>query len=337
MSGATRRHFIAGLGAAVAAPPGWPLAARAQQSECLRRIGVLMGWAEVDPQPKAWLSVFTQRLSDLGWADGRNMRLDIRWAGGSIERARAHAKELVALQPDVILAASTAATAALQRETQKIPIVFIFVADPVGEGFIASLARPGGNITGFMGQEATMAGKWLELLTEIAPAIKRAALMFNPATAPYGRSHYLPLFEAAAQSLKVEPIVAPVNSDADIDMIISSLGRAPRGGLVVPSDAFVLGHRAQVIAAAARDKVPAVYDATIYVRDGGLLSYGIDFFDQFGRAAPYVDRILHGEAPAQLPVQLPVKFDMAASSKTAKSLDLTVPPSILLRADEVIE
>jgi putative ABC transport system substrate-binding protein len=329
-----RRDFITLLGTAAAA---WPLAGHAQQPGRVRRIGVLMELDENDPQGKAWLSGFTQGLAALGWTDGRNLRMDVRWAAGNIDLIRMFAKELVGLQPDVILANSTPVTAALQRETRTIPIVFVNVSDPVGDGFVAGLPRPGGNSTGFGNQEPSMAGKWLELLTEIAPGVKRAAIMFNPDTAPYVRSYYLPSFDAAARSFKVAPIVAPAHSDGEIEQVITSLGREPGGGLVVMPDAFMGVHRAPIILLAARNNVPAVYWHSVIARDGGLLSYGPDIGDMFRRAAPYVDRILRGAKPADLPVQLPVKFEMALNAKTAKALGLVVPPSILLRADEVIE
>src|SRR6516162_2346203 len=258
-------------------------------------------------------------------------------AAGNVDQLRTLAKELVDLQPDVILANSTAVTAAFQRETQTIPIVFTVVGDPVGEGFVASLTRPGGNITGFIPQEAAMAGKWLELLIEIAPAVKRVAAMFNPDTAPYVRSYYLPAFEAAARSLKVEPIAALVHSDAEVEMVITSLGREPRGGLVVMPDNFMFAHRTQIISLAIRNNVPEVYQFSLFAREGGLLSYGPDPVDILRRSATYIDRILRGERPAELPVQVPVKFQMAVNVKTAKALGLIVPPSIRLRADEVIE
>jgi putative tryptophan/tyrosine transport system substrate-binding protein len=327
-----RREFIAGLGAAAC-----PLAARAQQAERARRIGVLMGWDENDPQAKAGLSEFAQGLSELGWTDGRNMRLDVRWEGESIDRMRMLAKELVGLQPDAILANSTPATAALQRETRTIPIVFVIVSDPVGAGFVASLPRPGGNITGFINMEGAMGGKWLQLLTEIAPGIKRAAIMFNPDTAPGGGSYYLPSFEAAARSLKVAPIAAPVHSDAEIETVITSLGREPGGGLVVMHDAFVQVHRAPIILLAARNNVSAVYWDKVFARDGGLLGYGPDRVDLFRRSASYVDRILRGAKPSDLPVQLPVKFEMTLNVKTAKALGLTIPQTLLATADQVIE
>jgi putative tryptophan/tyrosine transport system substrate-binding protein len=248
-----------------------------------------------------------------------------------------YAKELVDLHPDVIFVNSTAATAALQRETRTIPIVFVNVVDPVGAGFVAGLPRPAGNITGFTNQEAAMGGKWLGLLTEIAPDVKRAAAMFNPDAAYSSGTNSLPSFEAAAGALRVEAIGAPVRSDAEIETVIKSLGSAPVGGLVVMPNAFATVHRAQIISSAARNNVPAVYSDSVFVRDGGLLSYGADRVDNCRRAAPYVDRILRGAKPADLPVQLPVKFEMALNVKTAKALGLAVPQSILLRADEVIE
>jgi putative ABC transport system substrate-binding protein len=303
----------------------------------MRRVGVLMEWNENDPEAKAFFSGFTQGLAELGWTDGRNMRMDVRWAASNVDRMRILAKELVDLQPDVILAGATPATAALRRETQTIPIVFAAVSDPVGDGFVAGLPRPGGNLTGFINLEASMGGKWLELLTEIAPGVKRAAMMFNPDTAPGRGSYYLPAFEAAARSLKVAPIAAPVHSDAEIEAAITSLGRTPGGGLVLMPDGFMQVHRAPIISLAARHNVPAVYQLALFVRDGGLLSYGPEFKDMFRRAASYVDRILRGAKPAELPVQLPIKFEMALNRKTAKALGLDVPISIELRADEVIE
>jgi len=327
-----RRDFIAGLGGAAA----WPLAARAQQGDRVRRIGVLMGGDENDPVWKPRLSAFTQALADLGWTDGRNVRTDLRWGGGDANRMRALAQELVGLQPDIILTHTTSATAALQRETRTIPIVLAGVGDPVASGLVAALNRPGGNITGFAHFEASLAGKWLELLSEIAPGLKRAAMMFNPDINPVSL-YFMPSFETAARSLKVEAITAPVHDDIEIETAIIALGRDPGGGLVVTSDAFVVAHRVPIILAAARNNVPAVYIASDYVRDGGLLSYAPDSVDLFRRAATYVDRILRGAKPGDLPVQFPTKFEMIVNLKTAKALGLAVPPSILLRADEVIE
>jgi ABC-type uncharacterized transport system substrate-binding protein len=328
-----RREFITLVGGTAA----WPLAARAQQPDKMRRIGVLMGYEESDPEAKGFLAGFTQSLAELGWTDGRNLRMDVRWAPGSVERMRTFAKELVELQPDVILANSTPVTAAFQRETRTIPIVFAVASDPVGSGFTASLARPGGNITGFSIAEPSLPGKWIELLLEITPGLKRAAMMFNPNTASYVGSYYLPSFEAAAHSQKVAPITARVRSDAEIEEVISSLGREPGGGLLVMPDNFMEIHRAQIISLAARNNVPAVYQLPVNVKDGGLLSYGADFADVFRRAAPYVDRILRGAMPSELPVQMPTKYIMAINAKTAKALGLAVPPTLLVRADEVIE
>jgi putative ABC transport system substrate-binding protein len=328
-----RRQFIAGLGGVAA----WPIAAWALQPGRMRRVGVLMAFDENDPEAKAYLSGFTQGLAELGWTDGRNLRMDVRWAAGNVDRMRMSAKELLDLQPDVILAHGTPATAAFQRETRTIPIVFASVSDPVGDGFVASLPRPGGNTTGFISQEATMAGKWLELLTEIAPGVKRVAAMFNPDTAPSGGRYVLPAFEAAARSFKVAPIAAPIHSDAEIETVITSLGREPGGGLVVMPDTFVESRRAHIILLAARNNVPTVYPDSVWARDGGLLSYGPNRADIFRRSAAYVDRILRGAKPAELPVQVPIKFEMTLNVKTAKALGLTIPSSFLLRSDEVIE
>jgi putative tryptophan/tyrosine transport system substrate-binding protein len=325
-----RREFIAGLGGAAVA---WPLAARAQQGDRVRRIGVLSPGDENNPQSKSLLSAFTQALADLGWTDGRNVRMDLRWGGGDTNRIRALAQELVSLQPDIIVAGSTPVTAALQRETRTIPIVFEGVGDPVASGIVSRLDRPGGNVTGFAAFEASLAGKWLELLSEIAPGLKRAALMFHPDAAPV--SFFMPSFETAARSLKVAPIIAPVRSDIEIDTAIIALGREPGGGLIA-ADAFTSAHRVPIISAA-RNNLPAVYNLSAYARDGGLLSFGPDLVDSYRRAATYVDRILRGATPGDLPVQFPVKYEMAVNLKTAKALGLTVPQSILLRADEVIE
>jgi putative tryptophan/tyrosine transport system substrate-binding protein len=329
-----RREFIGLLSGTAAA---WPLTVRAQQSAGLRRVGVLMAFDENDPKPKAWFSGFKQALAELGWTDGRNLGIDVRWAAGNLERMRVFAKEMVDHQPDVIVANSTPITALLQRETRTIPIVFVAVSDPVGASFVASLPHPGGNITGFADAETAMVGKWLELLTEIAPGIKRTAAMFNPDTAAGGGSYFLPPLEAAAQLLKVELITARVHSDAEIELVITSLGHEPGGGLIVVPDGFMVVHRAAIIALAARNNVPAVYWQSLLAKDGGLLSYGPDYSDLFRRAALYVDRILRGAKPADLPVELPVKFEMTFNVKTAKALGLTVPPSLLASADEVIE
>jgi putative ABC transport system substrate-binding protein len=261
--------------------------------------------------------------------------MDVRWGDGDANRIRTLAQELVSLQPDIIATSGTPETVAVQRETQRIPIVFASVPDPVASGIVARLDRPSGNITGFATNEASLGGKWLELLSEIAPGVKRTAFMFNPDTAPV--STYMPSLETAARSLKVLPITAPVHGDVEIETAITALGSEPGGGLVVTADAFMTAHRVPIILAAARNNVPAVYIASNFARDGGLLSYGPDLVDPFRRAATYVDRILRGAKPGDLPVQFPTKFELVINLKTAKALGLTVPQSILLRADEVIE
>jgi putative tryptophan/tyrosine transport system substrate-binding protein len=329
-----RREFITLLGGATAA---WPLAARAQQPDRVRRVAVLMGYSEADLEAKELLREFKEGLSELGWIEGRNLLMVVRWAPGRTDLMRTFAKELVGLQPDVILADSTPVTAALKHETFRIPIVFAAVADPVGSEFVASLPRPGGNITGFGSLETSIASKWLELLTQIAPGVKRAAMMFNPDTAPYVNSYVLPSFEAAAQSFKVALIAAPVHSDSEIETIITSLGRQPGGGLLALPDNFVEINRASIISLAARNNVPAVYQTPVIARDGGLLSYGADFRDIFRRATRYVDSILRGAKPSELPVQMPIKYLMIINLKTAKALGLAVPPALLVAADEVIE
>jgi len=328
-----RRQFVAGLGSVAA----WPLIALAQQPDRMRRVGVLMAFDETDPQGKARFSGFTQRLAELGWTEGRNVRKDVRWGADNVDRMRLFAKELVGLKPDVILATSTPVTAALQGETRTIPIVFANINDPVGSGFVASLPRPGGNLTGLINVEATMGGKRLQLLTEIAPGIMRVAIMFSPDTAPYVRSYFQPSFEAAARLLQVEPIIAPVHSDAEIEMVITSLAREPGDGLITVPDNFVNTHRQTIISLAARNNIPAIYQISVFVRDGGLLSYWVDDVDAYRRAAAVVERILRGEKPSDLPVQSPGKFELAVNLKTAKALDLTIPETLLATADEVIE
>jgi putative ABC transport system substrate-binding protein len=327
-----RRDLITLLGGAAA----WPVVARAQQGDRVRRIGVLMGGDENDPVRNTQFSAFAQALADLGWTDGRNVRMDVRWYSDNINRIRALAQELVGLKPDIILTHTTAATVAVQRETRTIPIVFANLADPVASGIVERLNQPGGNITGFAIYEASLGGKWLELLLEIAPGLKRGAIMFNPDINPVA-VYYVPSFETATRSLKLEAITAPVRDEVEIETAFIALGREPGGGLIVTSDAFVVAHRTPIILAAARNNVPAVYIASDFVREGGLLSYAPDLVDNFRRAATFVDRILRGAKPGDLPVQFPAKYEMAVNLKTAKALGLTVPQSILLRADEVIE
>jgi putative ABC transport system substrate-binding protein len=325
------REFIATVGGAAA----WPLAARAQQGNRVRRISVVIQYDENEPMAKARVSAITQALGGLGWIEGRNMRMDLRWGAVDTNRIRALAQELVGLQPDIILTGGATATAALQRETRTIPIVFVNGVDPVASGIVPRLNQPGGNVTGFAVFETTLAGKWLELLSEIAPGLKRVAIMFNPDIT--AASAYMSSLETAARSLKVVPIITPVHSDGEIETAIIALGREPGGGLFVMPDGFTLTHRAPIISAAARNNVPAVYTLSTFARDGGLLSYGVDEVDPWRRAASYVDRILRGAKPGDLPVQLPTKFEMVVNIRTAKALGLTVPPSIRLRADEVIE
>jgi putative ABC transport system substrate-binding protein len=327
-----RRAFITLLGVAAAA---WPLAARAQQGERMRRIGVLVAGEENDPVYKTRLSAFTQALADLGWNDGRKLQIVPRWTGGDIVRTRAFARELVDLQLDIILANGAPVTVALQRETRRIPIVFASVGDPVASGIVPRLDRPGGNVTGFATLEPSLGGKWLELLSEIVPGLKRAAFMFNPDFRP--TPAYVPSLETAARSLKVAPMIAHIHSDAEIEAAIIALGRERGSGLVVVPDAFMTVHRATIISAAAQNNVPAVFWLPDFAREGGLLSYGPDSVGIWRGTATYVDRILRGEKPGDLPVQFPTKFEMVVNRKTATALGLAIPPSIMLRADEVIE
>ena len=327
-----RREIITLLSSAAA----WPLAARAQQRDRLGRVGILFGGSENNPEQQSWLAAFIQELERLGWVEGRNVQIDVRWAGGDVGRMRAFAKQLAEQQPDVILAGTTPVTAALQRETRTIPIVFVIVSDPVGAGFVAGLPRPGGNITGFTNEPVTP-GKWLGMLKEIAPHVKRAAIMFNPDTAPGSGAYFLGPFETAARSLAVEPIVVRIRSDAEIEAELASLGRE-QAGLITMPDAFMAVHQTTIISAAARNNVPAIgADLPNFAKEGGLLSYGASFPDIFRRAAPYVDRILRGANPADLPVQAPTKYELVINLKTAKALGLTVPDKLLALADEVID
>ncbi len=324
-----RRALMALLGGAAA----WPHVASAQQPGGMRRVGILMGWSESDPEYHLRVDAVIQGLAQAGWTEGRNISFDVRWTNGDVQRARSLAKELVALQPDVIIAGATPATAALQRETHTIPIVFAVVSDPVGTCFVASLARPGGNITGFINVESAMVGKQVELLRELAPRLTRVAIMFNPDTAPEGGAYFLGSFEAAAKSLAIDPVPARVHNDADIQAAVASIAR-DRGGIVGMTDSFMSVHRGALISSAARENVPAILDLPNFPREGGLISYGPSSLDLFRRAVPYVDRILRGAKPADLPVQVPV---LVVNIKTAKGLGLDVPLSLQQRADEVIE
>jgi len=328
-----RREFITLLGGATAA---WPLAAYAQGIERKRRIGALMASAEADPESGLRVAAFERGLAELGWVAGRNLLIDYRWAAADPALMQAFAKELVGLQPDLILASTTPVVAAVAHETGTIPIVFVVVSDPIGSGFVEILPRPGGNITGVINIESSLGGKWLELLKEVAPRISRVSVMFNPDTAPHVEYYARP-FEVAAPSFAVQPSRMPVRSVVEIERAISSLGRTPDSGLIVLPDTSAAVHRRAIISAAASSSVPVIYPFGFMARDGGLLSYGIDLTDLFRRAAPYADRILKGTKPADLPVQQPTKFEFTINLKTAKALDLEVPPTLLARADEVIE
>jgi putative ABC transport system substrate-binding protein len=316
----------------------WPLAARAQQSGPMRRIGILMGGAKGDSQSVTGLAAFMDALKALGWTDGHNIKVDIRWGEANVDRMKDLAKELVGLQPDLLVANTTQPTAALQRETKTIPIVFLIVSDPVGSGFVASLPRPGGNITGFINIESSLGGKWIEVLKEVAPNVSRAALLFNPDTATYFK-YYLEPFEAAARFRGVEPISAPVHTAADVERAIASLSERPDSGLAVMPDTAlaVQKNRSLIISLAARYRLPAIYPYRYWVADGGLVSYGIDQIDLFRRVPMYIDRILKGAKPAELPVQLPTRFELTVNTKTAKTLGIELPAMLLGRADEVVE
>jgi putative ABC transport system substrate-binding protein len=331
-----RREFTAALAGMAA----WPVVARAQQPSTpalgdVRRIGVLMGWSEHEPEFHSWLAAFIREMARLGWVDGRDVRIDARWTNNDTDRTRILSKEIVETRPDVILVGTTAATTAVQREALSIPIVFSAVPDPVASGFVASFPRPGGNLTGFTNADPAMGGKWLQMIKEIAPGIRRAAAMYNPDGATYTDS-FLEPFKAAAQTLSMEALITPVRSDAEIAAVIDSLG-GDKAGLVILTSAFMGGHRATVIAATLRNKVPSIFDVPFFPRDGGLLSYGPSFPDIFRRAAGYVDRILRGERPANLPVQAPVAYYLAINLKTTRAFGLTAPNTLLVAADEVIE
>ena len=329
-AGMGRREFIALLGGIAA----WPIASRAQQVDRVRRVCVMMGLAAADPGGQAEAGAFKQGLQELGWIDGRNLEIKYSWSGGEPDRIQTSAKELVGLQCDVIVARSTPVVAALLKETRTVPIVFAVLVDPVGSGFVASLARPGGNVTGFQNYEFTMMGKWLQMLMEIAPNVERVAFIHNPATVPSGFLHSL---ETIGPSIPVRLIAAPVHGPAEIDTAFTTLAREPGGGMMVLPDIFMLAYRAQIVGLAAKYSLPAVYTSRFWSTSGGLISYGPDTPDLFRRAASYVDRILKGEKPADLPVQQATKYELVINLKTAKALSLTVPPSLLARADQVIE
>ncbi len=328
-----RRDFMVLLGGAAGA---WPRAVVAQSTDRVRRIGVLIGYGTSDPELQRHVAAFEQALEELGWTKGRNVRIDYRSFAGDTKLALAFARELVGLAPDVLVGSSTSGLAALRQATHAIPIVFVLVLDPVGQGFVPSLARPGGNITGFTNYEFSMAGKWLEMLEEIVPHLARVALLFKPETAPYAPL-YLHSLEGAGRSLAVEVTASPVHDDTEIERAIAALGREASGGLIVVPDPFTSMHRKVIIELTARYRVPAVYPFRYFPASGGLLSYGADTIDPFRQAASYVDRILKGAKPGELPVQAPTKFELVINLKTAKALGVTIPALLLGSADEVIE
>ena len=327
-----RRQFIGLVGGATVV---WPLAVRAQQPERIRRIGVLMGTSEGDPEGQARVAAFRQALQELKWTESNNLRIDLFWAAGNAARASAYAADIVKLAPDVILGTATPTMRALRQATQTIPIVFAGLSDPVGEGIVTSLSKPGGNITGFSSFDAPIAGKWLQLLKEMSPAATRATVMFNPDTSPH--SIFWPALETAAPSTGITLIRATVRDIGGIEETLGALAGDPGNCLVIAPDSFTSSHRALIIKLVAQLRVPAVYPIRYFALDGGLMSYGSDFVDQHRQAASYIDRILKGEKPADLPVQTPNKFEFVINLKTAKAMGLPVPPSLLARADEMIE
>jgi putative tryptophan/tyrosine transport system substrate-binding protein len=328
-----RRELIAALGGAAVA---WPLPLSAQHPRAVRRIGVLMGIAENDADAKPRAIAFRHGLQELGWTEGRNISIEYRWAAADPEHMHSYAAELVALAPDLILANTTPVVTALQHATRTIPIVFVNVVDPAGRGFVANLARPGGNITGFLIFEFSMGGKWLETLKQVAPRVKRVAMIFNPETAPFSES-FVRVIEAAAPAFAVETVSAKVRDRAELESAVVSFANKPEGGLIVLPDLFTTIHRDTIVALATRNRLPAIYPFRYFAASGGLVSDGIDGSDLFRRSASYVDRILKGEKPADLPVQAPTKFELVINLKTAKVLGLQVPPKLLALADEVIE
>jgi len=327
-----RREFLSIVCGAAA----WPRGARAQRAGTVRLVGVLMGYAASDQAAQSLVTTFRDTLAKLGWQEGTNLRIEVRWSAGSEDKVRTFAKELVDLRPDAILGRGTPETIALARETRTIPIVFAAVSDPIGNGFAASLTHPGGNISGFTNVESTVGGKWVELLKEIAPHTTHVALLFNPATAPPVQ-FYMPSIQAAATSFAIRVSTAPIHATDGIEDVIATLARDPGGGLIIMPDTFNLTNRGLIIALAARYGVPVVSNNPIFAESGSLISYGVDFTELFRKAAGYIDRILKGASPADLPVQNPTKFNLVVNLKTAKALGLTISRDFLLVADEVIE
>jgi putative ABC transport system substrate-binding protein len=331
--GATRRTFLAGIAGALAPRP---LAAQAQPQGGMRRIGVLMGALASDPSWQANAAALVRGLGTLDWHEGGNLRVEWRWAGSDSALYERYAAELVSLAPEILVAANSPAVAALRRQTSAIPMVFVAVSDPVGQGFVESLARPGGTITGFSLYDPPMAGKWLGMLTQITPPVARVAVLYNPTTAPYA-GQYLRVLEEAAPSLAVVVRAAPYRDDGEIEAIMAGLAREAHGGMLLLPQSGSSVQRRTIIALAARYSLPAVYTSSSYATDGGLMSYGVDVNDVFRRSAAYIDRILKGAKPGDLPVQNPTKFELVINLKTAKALGITIPPSLLAGADEVIE
>jgi putative ABC transport system substrate-binding protein len=326
-----RREFITLIaGAAV-----WPLAARAQQPDRIRRIGVLMGFGESDAA-QSWIAAFRDRLTKLGWTEGSNLRIELRWGASDADRFGTFANELVDLRPDAIFGQTTPVIGALARKTQKIPIVFALVSDPIGSGFATSLAHPGGNITGFTGNDPAIGGKWMELLKEIAPRTVRVALLSNPATAAPAK-FYMPSIQATASSFAVQVSATPVHAKDEIEGVIAGQSRSPGGGLIVMPDPFTVENHELIIALATRYRVPAIYNEPGHAESGGLIAYGTDFTELFRQAAGYIDRILKGVKPGDLPIELPTKYRLVVNLKSAKALGLTIPESVLSLADKVIE
>jgi ABC-type uncharacterized transport system substrate-binding protein len=328
-----RRKFITLFGGATLS---WPMVARAQQPDRMRLVGVLMAFAESDPSAQSMFAGYRDALAKLGWTEGSNLRIELRWAAGDADKIRTFTKELVDLRPDVILCQGTAVTGSLARATQTIPIVFMNVADPIGSGFVASIPRPGGNVSGFMLDLSGQGGKWVELLKEIAPRTVRAALLSNPETGP-SLQLFMPSIQAAASSFAVEVSVAPVHGREEIEGVIAAQARDPGGGLIVTPAAFHTVNRDRIIAMAAQYGLPTIYYERSFADSGGLIAYSSDYGEHFRPAAGYIDRVLRGAKPADLPVQAPTKFELFINLKTAAALGLTVPPSMLARADRVIE
>jgi ABC-type uncharacterized transport system substrate-binding protein len=327
-----RREFIKLVGGGIA----WPLAARAEQDDRIRRIGALLGYTENDPETKLRIGAFRLGLEKRGWSEGRNIQIDYRFVPANLTQRKALVKELLALHPEVILAHSTPTATVVQHETRKIPVVFVGVSDPVGAGLVASLARPGGNLTGVLQYERSIVSKWLSMLKEIAPRMQRVALVANPATSPY--DYFLSGTKAAAAALKVEVLPSPIeNSATNIERVLNAVGREPNVGLLVTPDNTTIQYRDLIVSLAARNRLPAVYAFDYFVKAGGLMSYGTDQDDNFRLASSYVDRILRGDKPSDLPVQAPIRFQMVVNVRAAKAIGLTVPAGLLVAADEVIE